>query len=736
MRETAGYVLKSFAVAGSMMCCATLVLAQATTTPTPTASSDESIGEIIVTAERKSESLQKVPISVAVFDASSLQQASVTTGLELQFMVPGLVWAQDTGAAEISIRGVGTGYSGPGLEGSVAVYVDDSYFVTQDALDQALFDLSQVQVLKGPQGTLYGRNATGGAIVLTTQDPIQGDTSASVSAGYGQYDWQNYQAIVNLPVTPTLALRIGADYDHRNGYIRNLAFGGDLGGYEKYLLRAKAGWEPNSDLKVVAKVEFYRDREPDDVRQQRLAGSLCVPCVLYPGVVPATGFYTTEQSAPVIPATLETVLSSLRVTYNINNLVFASTTAYRTVTDQSVPDQDAEPPTFESVWPTDGGRKDRSLTQEFRLSSSYSGPLNFTAGGFYENDSNNDTLKLFGDAFGPLTPAFANRDHTSAFSFFGEGYYEIVPALKLTLGARYNEDDKHHSFVNNSDAVLVFGETTNSLQAKFVDWTPRVVLDYDAGIGNYYVSYNRGFKSGGFNSPAGNTQPVINPEVITSYEAGAKFDLADGKVRLNMAAFHYNWSNLQVAFINSSNGGLYQENAAAAKNDGFETSFDTLLTKGLTLNLSGLYMHSRYTSFASAAVYDPSPTVGLVQASENLAGFPTTRAPRFSGSARVNYEFPISGGSLVDLSALESYTGQYDFNAGAGGPLRFDRQTPVALLNMTAKFTLPGDRLSFTGFVNNATERHYAIVRNTTALGAYEGVGEPRLFGIRVNYQF
>lgn len=178
----------------------------------------------------------------------------------------GLTFVVDSGAAQISVRGVGTGYSGTGLEGSVAIYVDDTYYSTQVGAVQSMLDIRQVQVLKGPQGTLYGRNATGGAVILSTFDPIQGETSGKITASYGNLDYKSIEGVVNLPLSSTVAIRLAGKYSERDGYIYNIVSKKHIGNYDEYLLRGKIAWEPSAAFDAVAKIEYYRRRADDEPR--------------------------------------------------------------------------------------------------------------------------------------------------------------------------------------------------------------------------------------------------------------------------------------------------------------------------------------------------------------------------------------------------------------------------------------------------------------------------------------
>jgi iron complex outermembrane receptor protein len=716
------------------------------------ASVDESATtEIVVTAQRRSEGIEKVPISVAAFSEATLTNLKIENTTELQFATPGITNTSTAGdgISAVFIRGVGTGYSGPGLEGSVAFYLDDVYLQTQTSSAQNTVDISQVQVLKGPQGTLYGRNATGGAVVVTTADPRFDKVEGYVQGGYGNLDWARVEGVVNVPLSSTLAVRAAGFFERRDGYVHNIAFPGEepsgVGAGKTYSGRLKLAWQPMPDLEVIGTASYDRRNGNGAIHSLRYN----------PDGTPTTlGFYETMQS----PAReggggddTDGLLTSLRAQYTTGDWTVSNTFAYRRTRAFGCTDNDGVPAellyfcTVSQMSPNPGtadGKRDDTITNEFRVVSNSKGPLNVTAGLFFE-DNNARFVGRIGGAFfpapppgtGTLTPTFDNHDNLTAYSAYLEAYYNFTDQLKLTAGGRYTHEKKRHSVLNDNDAITLFGVPVfDEDETSFNNFSPRAVLSYDAGTMNYYASYSQGFKSGGFNSPALTIDPPLKPEKIDAFEGGAKYRSADGKLRVSGAAFYYNWRDVQVAFITGGGAGITQQNAAGVHIYGAELNVDASPIPALQLSAGLAYTHSRFSSFPNAAVYDIIG--GTLQATaEDLEGFRTPQAPDWTANGAATYSFPLGdwGGTVT---AAARYTSEYDFTAGAGGELRASRQKPFTLVNLTGTFVTPAKNLEFGWFVKNLLDEKYISLISTGNTGVYMTPDEPRTYGGTIRYTF
>ena len=700
--------------------------------------------DIVVTAQRRSENLQGVPISLTVLAPRTLRELGVRTTDQLQFTTPGLVNTSTAGDGITTayIRGVGTGYSGPGLESSVAVYLDDVYLQSQTESAQAIVDIAQVQVLKGPQGTLYGRNATGGAVVITTADPVLERVEGYVQAGAGSLDWRRGEAVVNVPLAPTMAARFAGYYESRDGYVRNVAAPArrsGVGSGRAYAGRVKLLWEPGDSLRAVFKVQFDRHDGNGAVHSLRFTSA---------GLPTGLGYYETAQSPPREGGggdDTNALALSARVEYRPGDWLLSNTFAWRRTRSFGCTDNDGLPEEalyFCLVSPRSSnplgaqGKEDRTFTNELRLVSDRDGPLDLTAGLFAERNRARFVGRVGGTRVGSRTPTFDNRDDLTAVSAFVEFYYKFADRLKLTAGLRYTYERKEHSVRLDTDMLALRPELPDfdSARTRFSDLSPRLVVTYEGERLVAYASYSRGFKSGGFNSPAPDIDPPLDPERIDAIEVGARFRSADGGTRASAALFRYDWKDVQVAFITGGGAGIMQQNAAGAHVWGAELGLDHR-SRWWRANLGLAYSHGRFTRFPNAAVYDVIG--GRLQATaQDLGGFRLPQGPDFTATGSVTRHFDLARGWAVSLTAAARFSSGYDFTAGAGGGLRAARQPAFALVNLRAAITSPGERWELGGFASNLFGQRYLSLISTGDTGVYMTPAEPRTYGITLRRSF
>ncbi|MDT7815534.1 MAG: iron complex outerrane recepter protein [Acidobacteriaceae bacterium] len=743
-------------VLASVLCVAQGARAANEAIPSGSAAETTELQEVVVTAQRRAESIQKVPLTVSAFSTEQLERLSINAPKNLEFSTPGLTFADDNNTLNPYIRGRGTNFSGSGLEGSVAVYFDDVYLQTQYSAGGSLVDVAQVQVLKGPQGTLYGRNATGGAIVVTTNDPKR-DFEGYVQAGYGNLNWSKNEAVLNVPVTDTLSMRLVADYERRDGQLTNIIDGKDQGGGHQYLVRLKTLWQPVEAFSADLKLEFLKS-EYGYLRRQLVNGA---------GQPTGLGFYNTFQS-PKWPDAQggendsDVSSATVRLIYKLGDWTMTNVTGYRRTHVTYCAEGDNVYPALNNFCtftpPGDpripkgvSGFHDDALTNEFRVNSSMASPLNATAGLSYEYDRNRFPAIIKGDIYGGLEPYFDNYTSLASYAVFAELYWDIVQNLKLTVGGRYSKDFKSITVFNSPDVAPGFGLPPGVLpdsfeqSAAFTNFTPRTVLAYDFGDANVYISYNKGFKSGGFNAPQPGMQTPLRPETIEGLEFGVKTKLLNDRVRLDVAAFHTKAIDVQVASIEQQFNTVVQQNAAGANASGLEVNMDAALPHSLELQLGAAYLHSRFTSFPAAAVYGIGAGGLIVSTKEDLAGYPTVNSPNFTGNANLSYPFTMPAGWSGRVTASGRYTSAYDTQAGRGGPLRLDYQGGFALMNLTGQFNLPGNKFTISWYVNNVTDKQYndqvltgsgLAVPGYLAGGTYAVPALPRTYGGNVRYSF
>lgn len=701
-------------------------------TPAPAANPDQGgIADIVVTAtKRGAEALSKVPMSITAVTGAEAAKFGITNVIDLNVRTTGLVFTANTGTAQPFIRGIGSDFSSPGLEPPVSIYLDDVYWQRSQGSIYDLVDVNEVQVLKGPQGTLYGRNATGGAILINTNNPTS-RFEGHVLGEYGNLNHKKFEGVLNTPLAPNLNFRIAASYGDRDGYVHNPTNGEDWGGYRNYEFRGKL--EYSAGITDALLTVGYQNSSSYTLRQELVGAPLCAECALV-NVPPPAGSYETYEGARK-PVTDKTIYGTLRVTVTGDKLNLTSITAARHQKYFGDSDESgmAEAPGATELQDYENPVKGTDLMQEFRLNSTFSGPINFLLGvtGQHTKESTGANI-LPGD--------LQVTDHavTNSIAAYAELYWNITDALKLTAGGRYNYDHRHYHVVRGPVATAIFGPPApgDTGSGHWGNFTPRVVLQYQPDARqNYYASYNKGFKSGGFNFPAFTTPAVLKPETIESYEVGAKNRFMDNRIATTVAVFYYNYKNIQVSRVDAL--GSVKQNAASARGYGAEADIQVMPLTGLTFGAGYSYLHAQYRDFPDAAVYLPTAE-GFVQSptGANADGDPLARAPRSSGYLSVSYDHSITDYWDGAVSVIGRYTSSFEFNPLAGGPANLDRQKGYELVNLTGSVGPKDGRYRFGFFINNLTSRKYYLFVNTGGLGTYGGIAPPRTYGgnLRVNF--
>jgi iron complex outermembrane receptor protein len=711
-------------------------IAASTTTASTT---EEALQEIVVTAQRKAQDLERVPIAVSVVSQQQMANLNIKTIEEIERVTPDLNYAQGYSFSQIYIRGIGVSIPTPGLETPVAVYYDGAYMARGSGTSFDLFDMSSVEVLKGPQGTLYGRNATGGAILINTAVPTQSQ-EASGTLEYGRFNHALGDWMINLPVSDTFALRIAGRYTREGGYLENLYNDTHPREFQKYGTRIKGKWDPSKDFSAIFTLEYGNNRILGS-SAARLTGnaSNCLACQL--GVTPVSGFYQVDENEDHWDPN-RSYSANLQLSYTAGDLQFKSVTSYRDLTDSVIAEIDHSPLDLGYTDRTLGGK---TYTQNLQVVSSFGGWIDFLAGAEYDLDKSFIDFSIYSPALGlpkfsPSLPYTGNEVETNSYATFAELYIKPIDEVTLTLGGRYSRDDRKLSFSDNPTALdFISGNPAGPAAAtqkdSFKRPTPRAVLAYDAGAANLYVSYTSGFKAGGFNTPvfAPQVNPIL-PEKIDSFEIGAKLVSEDRRARLNAAAFHYNYRDVQVSLVNQNNSGLEILNAAAAHGNGIELDGSYHVTDALTLTSGGSFLGAKYTNYPNAAIYVVAPG-GLVTQQANLAGTPLPQAPRWSGFGSANLNVPV-GSWTGRLNVVGHYTSSYDFFPDAGGELQADRQGGLFLANMSAGMSPPGGRYELGFYIDNLTDKKYYEIVQTSGPGVFKVPAPPITFGARVSMHY
>jgi iron complex outermembrane receptor protein len=665
------------------------------------------IETVVVTAERREEKLVNTPATVTVMSADRLVNAGVTDFSGLQQIAPGLTIASSGAHQQPTIRGVGTEVAGPGLASNVATYLDGVYRPNGNLSNINFFDVDNVQVLEGPQGTLYGQNATGGAIIVSTKGP-EFSPSALLKVSYGNYNDTTASLFATDGLTDTLAASISFNADHSDGYVTNIAGPNDSHNFTAEG-RAKILWQPTEALSFLLTYEHADINNPSVFAFGNYKGYS--EGVFVPGAIVANEPHTESHNfLSMFHSTSDAVI--LKSEYNFSWATLTSYTAGQAEQNYAQYDVDGSSASLSHVsFPA----AERTASQEFELSSNDTdNPLKWTAGLLFYDDHSKEYLTVLTDPTTPFKVLDAGEE-TKSFAAYLDATYRILPQLFVTGGVRYSVDTvvaKFDSFADNFKTVTRASSTYHAV-------TPRVVLRYQfADDQNVYASYNEGYKVGAFNAGGLSTLPV-KPEKNKAFEVGYK--VVKDAWSLQTAAFYGKYSNLQES---SYLGPIVQlVNAAKATVWGGELMASDALSDELLLNATLAYTNAKYDSFPGAPHYVWDPLTGIVITPDDASGNPLPNSPDFSLKLGATYTRHFHSGVLSASGNLLFQTDEY-FD-----PFKFPTQSPYAVLNLRISWTPPSNRWTASIYARNLTDTDYLSAVVEQPSGIQPIYGNPRLFG-------
>lgn len=703
------------------------------------------IGDIVVTAQRRSERLQDVPLAITAVTAESATQTGLRSMVDIKLATPGVDFTSSTGFAMLTMRGIGVQFVSPGLEPPVAIYVDNMYVPRTAGLNSLLdlVDPGTIEIIRGPQGTLYGRNATGGVVRISSANPTR-RFEGRVMAEYGRFDHKQLDGMLNIPVSDDLSLRLAGRYRKEDGYVKNID-GQTLPENDNYTARARMKWTPSDTLEVVGGVEWQRSKANGFNDQLGLGAPSCYVCQVT-GDEPQ-GFYDAAVNITG-PYYNRAFRSDLRVNLDVDDFTITSTTTYFNNDSVQNADNDFTPvDMFRYNVHRNGGK---TFSQELQLTYGGDGPFNYLVALNYLNDKSFIDFSLDGMAFDFALPTGAypknsNDVDTESFAALFEGNYALTDRVKVTVGGRYTYDKRKQFVSNNAGFQLLGAPASFSAADDFRAFTPRFVLAWDNGPTNVFYSYTRGFKAGGFVSPSPFPGRAVDPEKVFNHEIGVKHSAFGGKLNTSLSTFYYKNKGLQQQVIDVTTGGTITENAGSSEGYGAEFEATLRPLDGLVLGGSVGYLHAEYAEYENAAVacFDPTGTANpqfpgatLYSCRTDLTGTPVPHAPEWTVSANASYTFAIGDWS-ASLSGLAQYRSSSLFWPGAGGELNFDRQPGYTVANFSGYVSPPGDNLRVGFYIDNAFDEEYATIRSTIApWGASYNAAKPRAYGARVEYKF
>lgn len=681
----------------------------------------QALEEIVVTAQRRNERLQDVPISITALTANSLAARGISSTSEVAAAVPGLTLSQSRTIVTPYLRGVGTQNSAAGEEGSVATYVDGVYFPSLSGANFAFNNIERIEVLKGPQGTLFGRNATGGLLQIITKDPSH-DPLVDASIGYANYETLSASIYATAGLSSNAAIDFaGVISDQNDGWGRNLTTGEEVNYRKEWAVRSK----------LLVEVGDFTFRLAGDYnhRNSDIGNSRGV----YPGSLMANG--STRFSGSIYDVQLNTPRRaefeqwgvSLKADVPIGGATLSSTTAYRYSMNFGLLDQDATPTRIVDLFFTE---RSRSAQQELLLVGK-AGRIDYTIGTFlFYANAGVDPLGLRSDTI-PAQNRDRNDDlETYSYAGFAQGVYHVTDQTSITAGLRFTRDERS---IEGQD-VAVLGNnlasagtvlTRASQSANFDKLTWRAAIDHKLTDDILaYASVSRGFKSGVFNS-INFLQPAVRPETLDSFEIGWKSDLFGDLLRLNASAFHYRYKDIQLFRIESGITTIL--NAAEGRVNGLDVEA-TLVPRvshgrlSFTGNMSVL--DAEYASFPDASFTRAAPNGGNIVFLSDATGNDMIRTPPLTATVAADYLMPVSAGDL-------GFNLSYHYNDGFyWDPDNRIRQESYNLVSGSISFDAADDSWRASIFVRNLTEAEYFNQVTTSNLGDATSPGAPRTYGI------
>jgi iron complex outermembrane receptor protein len=710
----------------------------ATTRPTAEAlTAQASSDEIVVTALRNATLASKTPVALTAISGDGLRDAGVTDASMLDDLVPNLsIDRFGVGGIQLTIRGVTSNDATEKGDPSAAFLQDGVYIARPQAQEVSFFDLERVEVLRGPQGTLYGRNTTAGVVSLISATPKH-ELQASADASYGNYDAVNATAMLNLPLGDIVAVRGAVNYDRRDNYVVRGAGGAPLDPFRNTISgRLSALFDFSEALRVTVRGDYSH-------MGGRFNGIVGLdnfyPGPYVPGVDPVFIDMGSKRQRtltyPDLPSNRDNKTWGIagEIVWNPGPVALTYIGSYRELT------RDEESSFVRGLL---GSTYDASYwqnSQELRLAYD-EGAIHAQVGGYYFKEKSAIALFLLDPQ--PLGfPATATRygfpqDPTIAESWagFGQITFDLTSALHLTGGMRYSHDLKSRvgqtvlDFADGSRTVF----QVNDAKRTFSKTTWRAGLDYNvADLGLLYATVSTGYKAGGFNdgceTGGGPTCALpanglyYQPETLTAYEGGFKFRFGRA-MTLNGAVFHYDYSGLQLSQVANLCGGpcTITTNAAKAKIDGVELESVVTPAPNHRFDFSVNWLNARYGEFRPTPAFD-------------WQGRKLNRAPEFTATAGYTFTQPLGNAGNIVFNGRVRLSDSYVI-ADLTQPFQF-RQPSFHKTDVSLTYNAPGDHWYLQGFLRNM-EDAITVSAAATELGGTAAFSDPRTYGVRVGMRF
>lgn len=712
------------------------------------------IPDIVVTAERRETKLQSTPLAITAVSSEELKAKNVETLLDIGALAPNvLAGSQSTGGTQSGgffIRGIGQDRSGITFDQGVGVYVDDVFVSRSDSSFLALLDVDRIEVLRGPQGTLFGKNTIGGAIRYISKQPTS-ELSGYIDGTFGNFNRLDLKGSINIPLTDNLFFKATAGAVKRDGHVYHLVDDKRDGNEDvrmvRLQLRALLSDRITVDLAADRNVSenngraytvFFIDPTASYVRNYLLKTGQPFDN-RYLSTSPYNRYGGDDQhyrfAGDAFSGTVNFELS--------DHINLKSITAYSYADVVNVSSWDGAAP---KLFDTGVTRETDQFSQEFQLSGNLlDSRLNFVTGLYYLRETPQDSAFNYAanDVQYPAPRLTAQAQRVDSYAAFGQFTFKPTSALSITAGLRYSRDDKSATSARTDAGANPVTGYAGSGKGSWDNFSPRLAIDYQWTPDIMtYASVTKGFRSGGINiltSPISRTNPTLvtrcpdafnyscqayEPEVVWNYEAGLRTDLFDRHVRFNLTGFYMEYSNQQLTARDDVINLVYIQNVGKAHRTGFEIETIIKPVDGLTLNGNLGYLEAKYDDVGSATGVSVNSTV--------------LRSPKWNYNLGATYEAPVGEGSVV-ANASYSYRSSQQTASTDTNSLLIDG---YGLLNARLQYNAPGRKWSAAIFATNLTNQLYyiggvdfGIKEHVVGVSQYD-VGRPREFGINMRFNF
>lgn len=719
------------------------------------AESSDGIEVIVVTARRREENLQDVPASISAISAGELDRRFDSDVRDFADSSPNIV-IDDTqqgpgGVAAVYIRGIGVADVEKSVDPAVGVMFDDIYIGQSSGSLLKAIDIDRVEVLRGPQGTLFGRNATGGVINLARSRPTY-DLTGKARATFGRFDTWKIEGVASTGLTDNLAVKVSGAYEKSDGYIFNSVYNQPGQRSEFYAIAGALLFEPTDKLDILISYDHQKTRQdpPQLLAVNRPTDLFCTAyaqCSPSPGVPTSGDRYVSVSDGYLEKnASFKLDMAIAKATYDLGSDMQVDYIFGWLKTDEEInQDFDAGPQT---LYHTDRPARWRQTTNELRLTKGGGGPLTFVLGAYLWDSRYTINLKNYIGFAGPplLTSAQDVTQTNKSWAIYGEGDYKFTENLTLTLGARYTKDKK--TSIVNDLPVLIYGTTVEAnpvatlpgvismsapVKKNWSKFTPRVSLRYEINDeAMVYGLWSRGYRGGGFNgrpSTLGAATIPYDPETLDNYELGFKTEFANRRVRLNGSVFLMKYKDMQqdldVPAPGTSTGRENRTiNAASAEFKGFELDMTAQITPGFRLNGNLGYLDAKYKDFFGDIYSTGTPV--------DASFLKIRRAPKWTWSLGATYETDISDNASFWIVGDVHYVGPHEITFLNNPNLRNDGQYLVDL-SVNVRF----DNTTVSVFGKNlANEKGWTIGYDVQGVWSYAAPRPRRTWGVAVTQSF